>query len=71
MKKYRTEHDFLGELQVPADAYYGVQTLRAMNNFDITGIPVSSEPFMIMALGCVKKAAALKSTNKSTKTAIS
>ena len=37
--KTRLEHDSLGEIQVPADAYYGVQTLRAMVNFkDISGI---------------------------------
>lgn len=55
----RSEHDFLGELELPNEAYYGVQTLRALNNFDITGIPVSSEPYMLVALGYVKKAAAL------------
>ena len=33
----RIEHDFLGELQVPDDAYYGVQTMRAIQNFQITG----------------------------------
>jgi hypothetical protein len=34
----RTEHDLLGDLQVPADAYYGVQTARALQNFQISGI---------------------------------
>ena len=34
----RTEHDLLGDLQVPADAYYGVQTARALENFKITGV---------------------------------
>ncbi|MBB6735201.1 aspartate ammonia-lyase [Cohnella zeiphila] len=54
---YRTEKDFLGEKQVPADAYYGVQTLRAMENFPITGVPVHQE--LIWALAHVKRAAAL------------
>ena len=43
--KTRLEHDSLGEVQVPADAYYGAQTLRAMVNFkDITGITISDHP---------------------------
>lgn len=58
-KNFRKEHDFLGEKQVPNSAYYGVQTLRAKENFDITGIPLSSEPLFIKAFGYVKKAAAL------------
>ena len=56
---FRTEHDFLGEKQVPDDAYYGVQTLRAKENFDITGILLSKEPLFIKAFGYVKKAAAI------------
>lgn len=55
---FRLEHDFLGEKEVPNDKYYGIQTLRAKENFDITGIPISSEPFFIRAFGYVKKAAA-------------
>ena len=40
--KTRLEHDSLGEMQVPADAYYGVQTLRAIENFsEISGITIS------------------------------
>ncbi len=58
-KKTRTEHDFLGEKEIPADAYYGIQTLRAMENFKITDIPISLESAMISSLGYVKKAAAL------------
>ncbi|MDY0131895.1 MAG: aspartate ammonia-lyase [Desulforegulaceae bacterium] len=57
--KTRIEKDFLGEKEIPSDAYYGVQTLRAQENFKITGIPISSEPRMIEALGFVKKATAL------------
>jgi aspartate ammonia-lyase len=55
----RIEKDFLGEKELPADAYYGVQTLRGMENFHITGIPMSAEPFFVKAFGYVKKAAAL------------
>jgi aspartate ammonia-lyase len=56
---YRTEKDFLGEKQLPDSAYYGVQTLRGKENFHITGIPMSSEPYFVKAFGYVKKAAAL------------
>src|SRR5664279_500333 len=56
---YRTEKDFLGEKQVPENAYYGIQTLRGKDNFHITGIPMSNEPFFVMAFGYVKKAAAM------------
>jgi aspartate ammonia-lyase len=55
----RTERDFLGEKQIPEDAYYGVQTLRGKENFHITGIPMSLEPNFVKAFGYVKKAAAL------------
>ena len=54
----RIEHDLLGDLAVPADAYYGVQTARALDNFRITGIPLSHFPNFIRALAMVKKAAA-------------
>ena len=54
----RVEHDLLGEREVPRDAYYGVQTLRALENFDITGIPLHHFPDFIRALALVKKAAA-------------
>lgn len=56
---YRIEQDSLGEKKIPGDVYYGVQTLRAKENFTITGIPVSNEPLFIKAFGMVKKAAAL------------
>ena len=55
----RTERDFLGERVIPADAYYGVQTQRGMDNFRITGVPMSAEPEFVRAFGFVKKAAAL------------
>src|SRR5215208_2148072 len=57
--KTRTERDFLGERKIPADAYYGVQTQRGMDNFRITGVPMSAEPDFVRAFGYVKKAAAL------------
>ncbi|MFN5876052.1 MAG: aspartate ammonia-lyase, partial [Ignavibacteria bacterium] len=55
----RTEHDFLGERQLPDNAYYGVQTLRGKENFHITGIPISHATSFIVAFAHVKKAAAL------------
>ncbi len=58
LMKYRIEHDSLGEKQVPADAYFGIQTLRAMENFPITGIPISRFPNLIRALAAIKEAAA-------------
>src|SRR5437667_7022325 len=57
--KYRIEHDLLGDRQVPAEAYYGVHTLRAVENFPITGNPISIYPDLIQALACIKQAAAL------------
>lgn len=53
----RIEKDSLGEKEVPEDAYYGVQTVRALENFPITEIPVHKE--LVLALAEVKKAAAL------------
>jgi aspartate ammonia-lyase len=55
----RTEKDFLGEKVLPDGTYYGVQTQRGKENFHITGIPMSIEPFFVKAFGYVKKAAAL------------
>src|SRR5688572_33351267 len=56
---FRVEHDFLGTKEIPDTAYYGVQTMRALENFNITGITNATEPQFIKALGYVKKAAAL------------
>ncbi|MBY4604450.1 MULTISPECIES: aspartate ammonia-lyase [Bacillus] len=56
-KEYRVEKDFLGEKQIEANVYYGIQTLRASENFPITGYKIHEE--MINALAIVKKAAAL------------
>jgi aspartate ammonia-lyase len=55
----RLEHDSLGERELPSQAYYGVQTLRAMENFAISGVFVRNFEHMIEALAFVKKAAAL------------
>lgn len=55
----RTERDLLGQREVPAAAYYGVHTLRAAENFAISGTPISVYPDLINALACVKEAAAL------------
>ena len=54
----RTEHDLLGEREVPSDARYGIQTLRAVENFPITGIRLAHFPHLIRALAMVKLAAA-------------
>jgi len=57
--RFRREHDLLGEHDVPAEAYYGVHTLRALENFPITGTPISIYPELIAALAGIKEAAAL------------
>lgn len=54
----RKEHDLLGERDVPAAALYGVQTLRAIENFPITGVTLQGFPELIIALAQVKEAAA-------------
>ncbi len=54
----RREHDLLGERQVPADALFGVQTLRGLENFAITGIRLHHFPTFVRALAMVKQAAA-------------
>jgi aspartate ammonia-lyase len=54
----RQEHDLLGERDVPYEALYGVQTLRALENFPITGIPLREFPVLIESLASVKEAAA-------------
>jgi fumarate hydratase class II len=56
MADYRTEHDSMGELKVPADALYGAQTQRAIDNFPISGLALPRE--FIRALGLIKAAAA-------------
>ena len=57
--RFRREHDLLGERAVPIEAYYGVHTVRALENFAITGTPISVYPDLVVALACIKEAAAL------------
>ncbi|TRY28576.1 aspartate ammonia-lyase, partial [Geobacillus sp. LEMMJ02] len=56
-KAVRLERDLLGEKEIPYDAYYGIQTMRAAENFPITGYRLHRE--LIQAMAIVKKAAAL------------
>jgi len=55
----RREHDLLGEREVSDAALYGVQTLRALENFPITGVPLREFPALVVAMAQVKEAAAL------------
>jgi len=54
----RSEHDLLGDREVPHEFYYGVQTLRAIENFSISGVTLNFHPVIIQALAMVKMAAA-------------
>ena len=54
----RLEHDLLGEREVPAHALYGIQTLRAIENFAISGVELSEFPTLVSAIAAVKEAAA-------------
>src|SRR6187399_235700 len=54
----RTEHDLLGDKEIPSDAYYGVQTARALENFHISGVELRLYPNLITAFAMVKMAAA-------------
>ncbi|MFB7224681.1 aspartate ammonia-lyase [Streptomyces sp. NPDC056227] len=56
---FRHEHDLLGDRWVVDGSYFGVHTLRAIENFPITGIPISTYADLIVALACVKQASAL------------
>src|SRR6201998_610694 len=60
---FRTEHDLLGEKQVPAEAYYGVQTARALENFQISGTQINHYPGFVEAWAIVKLAAARANTD--------
>ena len=62
MTTSRIEHDLLGDREVPGDAYFGVHTLRAVENFPISGIRISAYPELVIALAAIKQAAAR--TNK-------
>jgi aspartate ammonia-lyase len=54
----RLEHDLLGELEIPAEAYWGIHTARAVSNFPISGVPIAHYRSLIRALALVKEAAA-------------
>src|SRR5690349_16772289 len=59
----RVEKDLLGEKEMPADAYYGVQTERALENFQLSGVPINRYPGFIEAWALVKLAAAQANTD--------
>ena len=59
----RTERDLLGEKQIPVDAYYGVQTARALENFQISGVAINHYPGFVEAWAIVKLAAARANTD--------
>jgi aspartate ammonia-lyase len=59
----RTERDLLGEKAIPADAYYGVQTARALENFQLSGVPINRYPGFVEAWAIVKLAAAQANTD--------
>ena len=59
----RTEHDLLGEKQIPANAYYGVQTMRALENFQLSGVGIDHYPGFVEAWAIVKLAAARANTD--------
>src|SRR4051794_10515125 len=54
----RLEQDLLGRREVPTDAYYGIQTLRGLENFHISDVPLAHYPELIQALAMIKMAAA-------------
>ncbi len=59
MSSFRIEHDSLGEMQVPAHKYYGVQTMRAIENSSISGQTIDDYPEFIHGIAAIKKAAAI------------
>src|SRR5436190_6075139 len=61
-QKTRTEHDLLGDKEIPADAYYGVQTARALENFQVSGVKTNFYPDYVRAHAMVKLAAARANT---------
>ncbi|MCK4565962.1 MAG: aspartate ammonia-lyase, partial [Candidatus Thorarchaeota archaeon] len=58
-EKFREESDLLGSRMVPKDAYWGIQTLRAQENFDVSRVNLSKYSTLIQSLAMVKKACAL------------
>src|SRR6187397_1961302 len=61
-QKTRTEHDLLGNKEMPFDAYYGVQTMRALENFQVSGVKTNFYPDYVRAYALVKMAAARDNT---------
>src|SRR6478752_1848626 len=61
-QKTRTEHDLLGDKQIPNEAYYGVQTARALENFQVSGVKTNFYPDYVKAYAIVKLAAARANT---------
>ncbi|MFP7697026.1 aspartate ammonia-lyase [Trueperella sp. LYQ143] len=64
MVSFRVEEDLIGSREIPADAYYGVHTLRAVENFPISGVRISDVPEFIRGMVQVKKAEALANRDK-------
>jgi aspartate ammonia-lyase len=62
-QKTRTETDLLGKKEIPFDAYYGVQTLRALENFQVSGVKTNFYPDYVRAYAMVKLAAARANTD--------
>jgi len=62
-QKTRTEHDLLGNKEIPFDAYYGVQTMRALENFQVSGVKTNFYPDYVRAYAMVKMAAARANTD--------
>ena len=59
MQAMRLEHDLLGEREVPNSAYWGIHTLRAIENFPISGVPIGHYRSLVRAFGFTKEAAAI------------
>lgn len=68
-KDFRVEHDLLGERDIPKDVYWGIHTLRALENFPISGFSISLYPNLIKGLALVKKSAAIANRDLSLLTA--
>ena len=64
--QYRKEEDLLGSMDVPFDAYYGIHTLRALNNFQISRERISDNPEFVRGMIFTKKAAALANSELGT-----
>ena len=62
-EKVRVEKDLLGQKEIPANAYYGVQTARALENFQISGVAINHYPGFVEAWAIVKLAAAQANTD--------